>query len=201
VREGEQVIELPVIKAVFRAMGVSAMKGNRLSQVAMAELVRGVEDEDRKLRSDHFEAACEYKTGWERAIEHARSLGRPEPEPIPHPDDIILNFRDATVTYDGPMTNEHKQAYDHAVAYRQDLQDEINYWAKRYPKERDPQKKRRQLEMWHHSQGLYDRINSTLGARYRKRLENRSYTPGAPQEGLGNDVQLLRLERAKQRED
>src|SRR5687768_6841201 len=39
VREGERTMELPVIKAVFRAMGVSAMKGNRLAQSAMAELV------------------------------------------------------------------------------------------------------------------------------------------------------------------
>ena len=32
IREGEKIIELPVIKAVFRSMGVSAMKGNRLAQ-------------------------------------------------------------------------------------------------------------------------------------------------------------------------
>ena len=32
VREGERTIELPAIQAVFRAMGVSAMKGNRLAQ-------------------------------------------------------------------------------------------------------------------------------------------------------------------------
>ena len=56
VREGERIIELPVMKAVFRAMGVSAMKGNRFVQAAMAELVRGIEELDRKLRSDHMEA-------------------------------------------------------------------------------------------------------------------------------------------------
>nr|WP_295374284.1 DUF5681 domain-containing protein [uncultured Sphingosinicella sp.] len=54
VREGEKVIEMPVIKAVFRALGVSAMKGNRLAQSAMAELVRGIEEEDRRLRVDHL---------------------------------------------------------------------------------------------------------------------------------------------------
>lgn len=32
IREGDKVIELPVIKAVFRSLGVSAMKGNRLAQ-------------------------------------------------------------------------------------------------------------------------------------------------------------------------
>lgn len=42
-REGDKTIELPVIKAVYRAMGVSAMKGNRLAQSTLAELVRGIE--------------------------------------------------------------------------------------------------------------------------------------------------------------
>jgi hypothetical protein len=62
-REGERTIELPVIKAVFRSLGVSAMKGNRLAQATMAELVRGIEEEDRKLRVEHFATAAEYKTG------------------------------------------------------------------------------------------------------------------------------------------
>lgn len=93
IREGDKVIELPVIKAVFRSLGVSAMKGNRLAQATMAELVRGVEEEDRQLRSSHFETACEYKISWEQAIEHARKHGLPEPTPVPHPDDIILDTR------------------------------------------------------------------------------------------------------------
>lgn len=44
VREGEKLVELPVIKAVFRSLGVSAMKGNRLAQTAMSELVRDIEE-------------------------------------------------------------------------------------------------------------------------------------------------------------
>lgn len=32
IREGERLIELPAIQAVFRAMGVAAMKGNRGAQ-------------------------------------------------------------------------------------------------------------------------------------------------------------------------
>lgn len=57
VREGEKLVELPVIKAVFRALGVSAMKGNRLAQAMMAELTRELEEEDRKLGVDLFEVS------------------------------------------------------------------------------------------------------------------------------------------------
>lgn len=108
-REGETIIELPVTKAVFRSMGVAAMKGNRLAQATMAELVRTLE-EDRQLRSSHFETACEYKTSWEQAIEHACNRGLEEPVPIPHPDDVILDFRNAEVRYAGPLTNRGEEA-------------------------------------------------------------------------------------------
>lgn len=44
IREGERTIELPAIQAAVRALAISAMKGSRLSQRALAELVRTVED-------------------------------------------------------------------------------------------------------------------------------------------------------------
>jgi hypothetical protein len=44
-REGEDVIELPAIQAVFRAMGVAALKGNRFAQKTLAELVQKVEQD------------------------------------------------------------------------------------------------------------------------------------------------------------
>ena len=97
IREGDKMIELPVIKAVFRALGVSAMKGNRLAQATMAELVRGIEEDDRKLRVEHFAEACAYKRDWEHAIEDARRRGLPEPTPLPHPDDVIIDPRRAEV--------------------------------------------------------------------------------------------------------
>ena len=109
VREGEKTIELPVIKAVFRSLGVSAMKGNRLAQSTMAELVRGIEEEDRRLRVEHYATAVEYKWGWEQEIEHARKHGLPEPRPLPHPGDVIINARTAEVRYAGPMTPEEKE--------------------------------------------------------------------------------------------
>src|SRR5688500_12258975 len=42
-REGDKVIELPAIQAVFRAMGVSALKGNRFAQKTLAEMVTRLE--------------------------------------------------------------------------------------------------------------------------------------------------------------
>src|SRR5579863_7958172 len=54
IREGDKVIALPAIQAVFRAMGVSAMKGNRHAQRMMAELVQQIENSDREMQFEWF---------------------------------------------------------------------------------------------------------------------------------------------------
>ena len=177
VREGDKLIELPAIKAVFRAMGVAAMKGNRLAQATMAELVRDIEEGDRKSRADHFEAACEYKRDWEEAIERAERAGLPVPEPLPHPDDVIIDVRTAQVRYEGPMTKEEKHDWDRLLAFRDEQQDEVSYFARAYRREagkkepkRDPSNTAR---LWERATLLYDRMNEPLPKRYRKPLEDR----------------------------
>lgn len=180
-REGERVVELPVIQAVFRSMGVSAMKGNRLAQATIAQLVRGIEEEDRQLRSGHFAAACEYKWEWEQAIEHARLHGLPEPEPLPHPGDVVIDMRKVEVRYEGPITPEEKQRWDRLLAFRDEQQDYVSHLAARYREEKDVGADKDRLSSlaanWQRGVELYDRMNEPLPDRYRKRLENRFY-PG-----------------------
>jgi len=180
VREGEKTIELPVIKAVFRALGVSALKGNRLAQSAMAELVRGIEEEDRKLRSDHLGSAVEYKWGWEQEIEHARRHGLPEPTPLPHPDDVIIDLKRAEVRYEAPSTPEEKVNWDRMLEFRDEQQDFVSFAAQHYREtdEADVEQRSRRLDMWQQAQALYDRVNDPLPDRYRKRLEDRGYGEG-----------------------
>lgn len=129
VREGDTTIELPVIKAVFPSLGVSAMKGDRLAQSTMAELVREIEEEDRRARSSLFETACEYKIGWQEAFAHARKIGLPEPGVVPHPDDVVLDMRRAEVRYEGPMTPEEKRKWDRKLEFRDELQAAVSLFA------------------------------------------------------------------------
>jgi hypothetical protein len=183
VREGEQTIELPAIQAVFRAMGVAAMKGNRFAQRTIAELVQSVEAEDRKLQLEHLETMINYKVDWERAIERARELGLPEPQPIPHPDDVIIDFRSGQAKVCGPMTKEDKPKWDRLVEYRDELQTEVSYFAADYRKTRRPDRKARALEMWILEQKFYDKINDNLPTRYRKDLADRCWQHGASRAG------------------
>lgn len=180
IREGEKIVELPVINAVFRSLGVSAMKGNRLAQTTMAELVRGIEEEDRQLQSSLFETACEYKINWQDAIDQARKHGRPEPTPLPHPEDVILDMRRCEVRYAGPITPEEKKRWDRVLEFRDELQHEVSLFADGYRKaaksRQPPHDHMKSLARhWEQYTAMYDRINEPLPERYHKRLVNRYY--------------------------
>lgn len=183
IREGEQVIQLPAIQAVFRAMGVSAMKGNRLAQRTMAELVQQIENADRETRSKHIETFMEYKSEWERQIDAAQEQGLPVPKPIPHPDDIVIDFKIPAAFVNGPMTKEDQVVWDKKIQRRTEAQDEVTLNAQGYKRARDPKKKQWHLDWWHHGQTMFDVINDNLPERYRVRLENRSYQDGASRAG------------------
>ena len=180
IREGEKLIELPVIKAVFRSMGVSAMKGNRLAQATMAELVRDIEEEDRRLRMSLFETACGYKIEWQEAFKHARKHGSPEPTVVPHPDDVILDMRNAEVRFEGPMTPEEKKSWDRMLKFRDELQEDISRFARSYGEcasaKRPPLEHMKSTAgYWERYTAMYDRINEPLPRRYKRRLEDRFY--------------------------
>ena len=64
IREGERTIELPAIQAAVRALAISAMKGSRLSQRALAELVRTVEERKSSEHLTAMENAFEYQQKW-----------------------------------------------------------------------------------------------------------------------------------------
>ncbi|BEU99360.1 DUF5681 domain-containing protein [Novosphingobium olei] len=183
VREGEQVIELPAIQAVFRAMGVAAMKGNRFVQKTLAEMVARMEAEHHASRIELFGTMVEYQHKWSEEIDRCRKAGLPEPEPVPHPDDIHLDPNTGEARVMGPQTREQKKRLDEALARRSEAQEEVNYYADKYRRTRDPERKARYLEDWHFEQRMFDIINDVVGPRYKAKLINRSYAEGSSREG------------------
>mgnify|MGYP006898271337 CR=1 FL=1 len=183
IREGDRVIELPAIQAVFRSMGVAAMKGNRFAQRTLAELVQNVEEQDRKTRAEYVDTAIKYKTDWEETIEWAREKGIKEPTPLPHPDDVVIDLRTATVHVNGPVTPEDKFHWDAKLQRRDEAQAEVTFYSGLHHAEENPERKERLLDDWHFEQRMFDMINDNLPRRYRKTLENRSWAAGASRPG------------------
>lgn len=187
IREGEHLIEMPAIQAVFRAMGVSAMKGNRFVQKELATLVTRMEAQDHQTRMEAFGTAIDYKRDSEAELRRCELAGIPAPEMIPHPDDIILNPNNGGVRIEGPQTREQKVNLEEAIERRTQAQEDVTYFAEKYHRAKDEKMKTQWLEEWHWEQRMFDILNDLVPRRYKAKLENRSYREGASREGTALD--------------
>lgn len=169
VREGDKIIELPAIQAVFRAMGVAALKGNRFAQKALAELVQKVEQDHRDIQYANLESFTDYKVQWNREIDRCKRLGLPDPEPLPHPDDVIIDYRQGTFRIAGPITKEEKAAWDRLLERRNEAQREVlelTGLIKEDPEYADQYREEREWE-----RRIFDIINDKLPERYQAKLQ------------------------------
>jgi hypothetical protein len=183
IREGHEVFEIPAIQAVMRAMGVAAMKGNRLAQKNLTEIVQRVEAAEHAERMETLESFLIYKKEWTAHIEKCERAGIPDSAPLPHPDDVILDLREGTLAIRGPISKEEKIKWDRNIARRSEAQAEVTYYATEFRKARSPAKKEQWLSEWHFEQRMFDIINDALPDRYKVKLTDRSYQRGASREG------------------
>ena len=198
IREGERTIQLPVIQAAVRALAISAMKGSRLSQRALAELVRTVEERKTNEHQTALENAFDYKQQWTHELDRRRSRGVDLPDPVPHPDDIIIDMRSGHVKIEGPLDELEKRSWDERLARRADAQDEVNMFAERHRKARTEKAKIMWRLEWHFEQRIFDIINDSLPGRYKAKLQNRSIAEGASKEGKALE-EFRRTRRSKRR--
>lgn len=175
-REGDSLIELPAIQAVFRAMGVAAVKGNRFAQRTLAQLVQSVEKEHFQAQYDLMESFTEYKLKWNQEIERCKKLGLPAPEPLPHPDDVLVDYRNGTFRIAGPMTKEEKARWDKLLERRSDSQEEVNYFRQMMAEE--PERASFWREQLLFEQRIFGLINDKLPERYQAKLDGRLYDSG-----------------------
>lgn len=108
VNDGERRISVPIAQAAIRSLAVNAAKGQPRAQKQFADLVRDVEAQDRADRLKWLETAMEYKMNWTHEIQRAKTQGLTPPDPVPHPDDIIVDFVTDQVQIVGPLTEEDK---------------------------------------------------------------------------------------------
>ena len=112
VRDGDRYGKIPTIRAILRSVALKAAQGNQRSQQMFTDLVQLVETERKVLADEWLKTAIEYKAEWERELYHREKTGRTGPEPLPHPDDIVIRMDTGRVEVLGPMTNEDKALWD-----------------------------------------------------------------------------------------
>ena len=125
IKDGETLVELPMIQAVLRNVTLSAAKGNQRAQRMLFDLVGEVENERLRERQKLFEAAVECKQRGEEQIAQARLRGLPAPKLLPHPDHLIIDPITGSVTLRGPVTDEEKMEWDQTTALKATLRKQL----------------------------------------------------------------------------
>lgn len=143
VRDGDRPAEIPVIQAIIRGVALNAARGHQRSQRMFTELLQWVEREDKALHDEWLCAAIDYKIGWESELRRREQRGESGPEPLPHPDHIVIDLDTGQVQVLGPMTKEEKKKWDMLREHKDTLEDyvaELEKNAARRPRDRSLRK-------------------------------------------------------------
>ena len=124
-REGDKTIELTVIRAAVRSLGLSAMKGDRRSQLAFKDLFDTAQAQVYEERLRQLTTAAEYKGEWQAVFDRCDREGRSRPDVLPHPDDVIIDWKAGEVFLVGPWDAHHRHEWNDARSEREDCIAEI----------------------------------------------------------------------------
>ena len=126
VKEGSGQVTVTMAQAVIRSLAVNAAKGNLRAQRLFTELLFTTERENKRLHDEWLDTAITYKVEWERELARRERLGITGPEPLPHPDHVIINVRTNEVRITGPATKEEKEQWDiwhqHHALFKEELE-------------------------------------------------------------------------------
>jgi hypothetical protein len=125
INEADKHVSVPMAQAIVRSLAVNAVKGNQRAQRLFTELLASVESANKRLHDEWLQTAIDYKVDWERELERRKTLGIVGPEPLPHPDDIVIDVNTGTVRVKGPMTKEDKVIWDRLRERKRECDREI----------------------------------------------------------------------------
>lgn len=146
VRDGDRNVTVSMAQAIIRSLAVNAAKGQHRAQRLFAELLASTENANRALHDAWLDTATTYKIEWERELDRRARLGITDlPEPLPHPDHVVIDLRKGTAHIIGPATKEEKAEWEMWMARKADFEAEVLELQEMLETETDP-KMRRILE-------------------------------------------------------
>lgn len=126
VQDAGRNVTIPMAQAIIRAMAVNAAKGQHRAQRLFSELLASTETSRKRLHDAYFEQALTYKLEWDQELERRRKAGITTlPDPLPHPDQIVLDMQNGTVHMTGPMTKEEKAMVDSWAARKPQIREAV----------------------------------------------------------------------------
>jgi hypothetical protein len=148
IREGDRVERIPIIQAILRKIAVAAANGNARAQQSYLNLVAGAEADQRAATMEMLRTAVDYKEHWHHVLAERARDGTTGPEPVTHPDDVIIDYKTGDVRIDGPVLEEQKAAWDQLRAMWPELERnlmEINEQIESDPKNSSLRKHKKEL--------------------------------------------------------
>ncbi|MBL0375287.1 hypothetical protein JJB09_25050 [Rhizobium sp. KVB221] len=117
VREDGGLREISMREAVVRAAFASAAKGNARSQSTVIGLLQKSDEAKALEIRKSIEIWNEYKRITSAHIATAEKHASPLPKPLPHPDDIIIDYTNGP-QFLGPIDEEEQRRLDETLRYR-----------------------------------------------------------------------------------
>ena len=111
VNEGDKQISIPIAQAVIRSLAVNAAKGQPRAQKIFTDMVAKVESDTRRANEEWIQAALEYKLSAEDEIRYREAQGLPTLDILPHPEDMIVDYRTGEIAIKGPMTHKERERW------------------------------------------------------------------------------------------
>jgi Family of unknown function (DUF5681) len=112
INENGKKIRLPLIQAIIRRLGVFAAQGRPRAMRYFMETLKSLEEASGLEYSTYVKTLINYKEEEGREFERRKKENPSEPDPIPHPDDIVFNSSTGVVELYGPMTKEEQVVWD-----------------------------------------------------------------------------------------
>jgi hypothetical protein len=127
VQDQGKSVTIPLAQAIVRSMAVNAAKGNTRSQRLFTDMLGTIETSRNKTYSQLMEAAIDFKMKWECEFARCDSLDIPRPDVVPHPDNVIIDFSNGTVQFNGPMTRQERTEIEECVQRIPDYEGELEF--------------------------------------------------------------------------
>lgn len=112
VTQNGKTTKMTTVEAIHRRRAADALKGgNRLLQREVIAEANAYEQKILDAEVRHYYDMRKKKAEGEKLIADALARGLPEPELLPHPDDIILDHKDKKAWVDGPEFDQELEVF------------------------------------------------------------------------------------------
>jgi hypothetical protein len=130
VREGDRSERVPVIQAILRKVAVNAANGNTRAQRIYLDLVIGAEADRSAAAAELLRAAVEGKEYWANIFAEYDRRGIERPDPVPHPDDVVIDYETGEVRIKGPVMTEQKEARETLIYNKKEFKKNLERCSK-----------------------------------------------------------------------